>query len=167
MCPNTCFLITCTDKRCVLFESCGPVPNSITKTICCIVLLCCHATLLSPPQFYSPSLVYLRLPAAVIVKRMKAFYPHENSSSLQRPPLTCCHVKVNKGGQKIKKSSFCRGEVGGRNGVCLRERIRARPSRHTQELLGAKVGRVGHTHVSCLTVWACLSCLTAAMGISA
>ena len=49
MCPNTCFLITCTDKRCVLFESCGPVPNSITKTICCIVLLCCHATLLSPP----------------------------------------------------------------------------------------------------------------------
>lgn len=44
---------------------------------------------------------------------MKAFYPHENSSSLQRPLLTCCHVKVNKGGQKMKNPVFVEGRWGG------------------------------------------------------
>lgn len=49
--------------------------------------------------------------------------------------------------------------VEGRGGsVGLRERIRARPARRSQEL---KVGRTRHTLVSHLTVWVCLSCLTA------
>lgn len=54
----------------------------------------------------------------------------------------------------MKNPVFVEGRWGGggRNGVCLRERIRARLSRHTQELLGAKLGRMGHTHVSYVTV---------------
>lgn len=73
-----------------------------------------------------------------------------------RRPLTCYHVKVQREDKK-KIQFFAQGDAGM---VSASERGLGPGQPDTHRNCWGKVGRTGHTFVSYLAVWMCLSCLT-------
>lgn len=134
MCPNTHFLITFADKLSVIciLRSVLTLAHSITSATCFIRLFCRHSILCLPL-----SLTFPRLSAANLCsdcqKNESVLSAWKKIIFFARPPVTCHHVKEQ---TRQDKNPVCVG--GGRNGVSLRERIRARPTRHSQEVLGGK-----------------------------
>lgn len=151
MCPNIRFLIKFTDKLSVIF-------------ILSPVLTQHHTSLVSwqffaatPNQFcFSFSLIIPCLLVATANLRSHWSTDLVLFQILYRYSFNLLSRKNTEEG--AKKIWFC--TEGCRNGVSLRERIRARPSRHRQKLLGESGPTRTHPCVIS-TVWMCLSCLTA------
>lgn len=93
----------------------------------------CHHSILCLSFFHSLPLVYLWLLAAANLcsdcQKNESVLSAWKIIFFARPPLTCYHVKVEKRGKK----TVCVWGWG-RNGVSLRERIRARPITRSQEV---------------------------------